>query len=129
MLVPSGVTPPPIISAIEPVTTTAGRSGSSVRCARFIAPSVPCWPSSSSPRPGDDDRQLVRRQRVGVVQHRGHRQVLAADRAVDDDLQALDRREDVHGAPVAAGAIVVEDQHQIISSALRFFAGLLELRL
>ena len=30
MLVPSGVTPPPIISAIEPVTTTAGRSGSSV---------------------------------------------------------------------------------------------------
>jgi hypothetical protein len=38
---------------------------------------------------GDDDRQLVRRQRVGVVQHRGDRQVLAADRAVDDDLQPL----------------------------------------
>ena len=30
MVVPSGVTPPPIISAIEPVTTTLGRSGSSV---------------------------------------------------------------------------------------------------
>jgi hypothetical protein len=29
IVVPSGVTPPPIISAIEPVTTTAGRSGSS----------------------------------------------------------------------------------------------------
>jgi hypothetical protein len=42
MAVPSGVTPPPIISAMEPVTTTAGRSGSSTLCARFIAPSVPC---------------------------------------------------------------------------------------
>jgi len=51
MLVPSGVTPPPIISAMEPVTTTAGRSGSSVAWARFMASSVPCWPSSSSPRP------------------------------------------------------------------------------
>jgi hypothetical protein len=30
MSVPSGVTPPPIISAMEPVTTTLGRSGSSV---------------------------------------------------------------------------------------------------
>ena len=58
---------------------------------------------------GHDDRQLVRRQGVGVVQHRGHRQVLASHRAVDDDLQALDGREDVHGAPVAAGAIVVDD--------------------
>ena len=51
MLVPSGVTPPPIISAMEPVTTTAGSAGSSVRCARFMAPSVPCWPSSSSASP------------------------------------------------------------------------------
>ena len=51
MLVPSGVTPPPIISAIEPVTTTAGRSGSKVFHARFIAPSVPLRPSSSSPSP------------------------------------------------------------------------------
>ena len=58
---------------------------------------------------GDDDRQFVRRQRVGVVQHRGDRQVLAADRTVDDDLQALDRGEDVDCAPVAACAIVVED--------------------
>ena len=58
---------------------------------------------------GDDDRQFVRRQRVGVVEHRGHRQVLAADRTVDDDLQALDRGEHVDGAPVAAGAVVVED--------------------
>ena len=51
MLVPSGVTPPPIISAIEPVTTTLGRAGSRVRCARFIACSVPCWPSSASDSP------------------------------------------------------------------------------
>jgi hypothetical protein len=51
MLVPSGVTPPPIISAMEPVTTTAGKAGSSVFQARFIAPSVPSRPSSSSPRP------------------------------------------------------------------------------
>ena len=58
---------------------------------------------------GDDDRQFVRRQRVGIVQHRRHRQVLAADRAVDDDLQALDRGEDVDRAPVAAGSVVVED--------------------
>ena len=51
ILVPSGVTPPPIISAIEPVTTTDGRVGSSVLWARFIACSVPFWPSSSSARP------------------------------------------------------------------------------
>ena len=78
---------------------------------------------------GDDDRQLVRRQRVGVVQHRRDRQVLAADRTVDDDLQALDRREDVDRAPVATGAIMVEDEHQIISSALRFFASFSRRRL
>ena len=39
---------------------------------------------------GDDDRQLVRRQTIGVVQHGRNGQVLAADRTVDDDLQALD---------------------------------------
>ena len=50
MLVPCGVTPPPIISAIDPVTTTAGRAGSSVCQARFIASSVP-EPISSSDRP------------------------------------------------------------------------------
>jgi hypothetical protein len=51
MFVPSGVTPPPIISAIEPVTTTLGVFGSSTLWARFMAPSVPVCPSSSSPRP------------------------------------------------------------------------------
>jgi len=50
-LVPSGVTPPPIFSAIEPVTTTAGRFGSSTACARLTAPSVPSRPSCSSARP------------------------------------------------------------------------------
>ena len=109
MPVPSGVTPPPIISAIEPVTTTLGRSGSSVVCARRIAPSVPWRPSSSSESAGDDDRQFVRRQRVGVMEHRGDRQILAADGTVDDDLQALDRGEDIDGAPIAARPVVVED--------------------
>ena len=60
---------------------------------------------------GDDDRQFMRRQAVGVVQHRRHRQVLAADRAVDDDPQAPDRREGVDGPPVAAGSVVIENQH------------------
>lgn len=60
---------------------------------------------------GDDHRQLMRRQPVGIVQNGGHREVLAADRAVDDDLQALDGREDVDGAPITAGAVEVVDQH------------------
>jgi hypothetical protein len=51
MLVPDGVTPPPIISAIEPVTTTDGKSGSSAACARRIEPSVPSRPSCSSASP------------------------------------------------------------------------------
>ena len=119
MLVPSGVTPPPIISAIEPVTTTAGRSGSSVGVRALHRAFGAVAAELLLAEAGDDDRQLVRRQRVGVVQHRGDRQVLAADRAVDDDLQALDRGEDVDRAPVAAGAIVIEDEHQIrCSSAL-----------
>ena len=50
-LEPSGVTPPPIISAMLPVTTTDGSSGSSVRLARVIALSVPFIASSSSERP------------------------------------------------------------------------------
>ncbi len=47
-LLPSGVTPPPIISAMLPVTTTAGMSGSCVAAARRSAPSVPCMDSESS---------------------------------------------------------------------------------
>ena len=72
----------------------------------------------------DHDRQFVRRQRVGIMQDRGDRQVLAADRAVDDDLHAFDRGEDINRAPIAAGAIMVEHKHQIISSALRLGRGL-----
>ncbi len=60
---------------------------------------------------GDDHRQLVRRQPVGIVQNGGHREVLAADRAVDNDLQAPDGREHVDGAPITAGAVEVFDQH------------------
>ena len=84
MLVPSGVTPPPIISAIEPVTTTAGRSGSSVAMRALHRALGAVLAELFFGQAGDDDRQFVRRQRVGVVQHRGDRQVLAADRAVDD---------------------------------------------
>ena len=58
---------------------------------------------------GNHDRQLVRGERVGVVQHRGDGQILATHRAVNNHLQALDRREHVHRAPIAASAIVVED--------------------
>ena len=65
---------------------------------------------------GDDDGKLVGRQRIGVMQHRRDRQVLASDRAVDDHLQPLDRGEDVDGAPISAGAIVIEDQHHTGSS-------------
>ena len=58
---------------------------------------------------GDHNRQLVRWQCVGVMQHRGDRQVLAADRAVDHHLQALDGRENIDRAPVTACAVVVND--------------------
>ena len=37
--------------AIDPVTTTAGKSGSRVAWARFIAPSVPSRPNCSSAKP------------------------------------------------------------------------------
>ena len=71
----------------------------------------------------DHDGQFMRGQCIGVVQDRGDRQVLAAHRAIDDHLQALDGREDIHSPPVAAGAIVVEDHHVPIASeaALAFF--------
>ena len=60
---------------------------------------------------GNDDRQLVRRQAVGVMQYRRHRQILAADGAVDDDAQAPQRREGVDGAPISSRAVVIENQH------------------
>ncbi len=58
----------------------------------------------------DDDRQFVRGKRVGVVQDRSDGKVLAADRAVDDHLQSLDRGEGVDRPPVPAGAIMIEDE-------------------
>jgi hypothetical protein len=60
---------------------------------------------------GDDHRQLVRRQPVRIVQNGRHGEVFAAHRSVDDDLQALDGREDIDGAPITAGAVEVVDQH------------------
>ncbi len=62
---------------------------------------------------GDDDRQFMRGQGIGVMQHRGDGQVLAADRAVNDDLQALDGREDVDRTPVAARAVMIEDERHV----------------
>ena len=70
MLVPSGVTPPPIISAMEPVTTTAGRSRSSVLPGALHRGLGAGLAELLLAEAGDDDRQLVRRQGVGVVQHR-----------------------------------------------------------
>ena len=122
MLVPSGVTPPPIISAIEPVTTTAGRYGIEHAMRALHRAFGAGLAEFFLAETGDHDRQFMRRQRVGIMQHRGDRQILAADRAVDDDLHALDGGEGVDRAPIATRAIVVEDEHQIISSALRFLA-------
>ena len=59
----------------------------------------------------DDDGQFMGRQRVGVVENRSDGQVLAADGAVDDDLQPLDGGEDIDRAPIAAGSVVIEDEH------------------
>ena len=57
---------------------------------------------------GDHNRQLVRGQGVGVMQHRCDGQVFAAHRAVDHHLQAFDGGEHIHRTPVTAGAVVVE---------------------
>ena len=90
---------------------------------------------------GDHDRQFVWRQGIGVMQHRGHRQVLATHGPVDHHLQAFDGGKDVDGTPVAARTIVVKHQrrlagqsrwcfgcaHEPISSALaflRFFSAM-----
>jgi hypothetical protein len=48
---------------------------------------------------GYHDRQFVRGEGVGVVQHRGDGQILTAHRAINDDLQALDRREHIYTEP------------------------------
>ena len=50
-MIGGGVTPPPIISAMLPVTTTAGMSASCVPAARRSAASVPFMDNSSSERP------------------------------------------------------------------------------
>ena len=61
-------------------------------------------------KPRHHDRQLMRRQRVGVMQHRGDRQVLATHRAVDHHLQALDRAERIDRAPIPPRPVVILDQ-------------------
>ena len=109
MFEPSGVTPPPIISAMRAGDDDARQ----IRIERRVRASHRAFgavaPELLFRQTRDDDRQFVRRQRVGVVQDRRDRQVLATDRAVDDDLQALDRGEDVDSAPVAACPVVVEN--------------------
>ena len=111
MLVPIGVTPPPIISAMDPVTTTAGSAGSSVFQARAHRPFGAVAAQLFLAQPRHHDGQLMRRQRVGVVQHARDRQVLAAHRAVDHHLQALDRAEGIDRPPVAARPVMILDQH------------------
>ena len=75
-------------------------------------------------QPRDHDGQFMRRQRVGVMQHRCHRQVFTPDRAVDDDLQPLDGAEGIDRPPIAPCPIMILHQHQIISSALAALASL-----
>jgi hypothetical protein len=53
------------------------------------------------------DGQFVRWQGIGIVENGRDRQVLATHWPVDDDLQALDRREDVDGTPVAASPVMI----------------------
>ncbi len=93
MLEPSGVTPPPIISAIDPVTDDRRQIG----IERQPGPAHRAFGAVLSQlvfrQAADDDGQFMRRQRIGVMQHRGDGQVLAAHRTVNDDLQALDRGE------------------------------------
>ena len=59
-----------------------------------------------------DDRQLMRRQRICVMQHCRYGQIFASHRTVDDDLQAFYGGENIDGAPIAAGSVVIEDEHQ-----------------
>ncbi len=65
-----------------------------------------------------DDGQLVRGKCICVVQHGCDRQVLAAHRAVDHHLKALDRGKGVNRPPVAPCPVMILHQHQIISAAL-----------
>jgi hypothetical protein len=118
-LLPSGVTPPPIISAIEPVTTTAGRSWSLRRGGALHRALGAGLGEGSLVEAGHHHGEFVRRQGVGVVKDGGDGQVLAADRAVDHGTQAAHGAEGIDGAPVAAGAIVVEDEHRASSPPLR----------
>ena len=67
--------------------------------------------------PRDDNRQFMRRQRVRVVQHRRHWQVLATDGTVDDHPQSAHGREGVDRAPIAAGPVVIEDEHAQVPTA------------
>ena len=64
---------------------------------------------------GDDDGQFMRWQRISVVEDGRHRQVLATDRAVDDDFQPAHRGEGINGAPISPRAIMVENQHDLRS--------------
>ena len=107
ILVSSGVTPPPIISAMDPVTTTDGFLGSSV-CVLYAG--HPQCRVDRVPLRQDPSQQWV----VRVVA--GHR-CSEAPRSQEDfhthgtinnDLQALHRSKDINRAPVSSGAIVIK---------------------
>ena len=57
---------------------------------------------------GHHDRHFMRRQCIGVMQHRCHRQILATHRSVNHHLQAFDGGEYIHRSPIATGAVVVQ---------------------
>ena len=60
----------------------------------------------------------MRRKAVGIMQHRCDRQVFAADRTVNNHLESLYRGERVNCAPIATGAVMVDDEcHDPIASA------------
>ena len=77
----------------------------------------------------DNDRQFMGRQSIGIMQHRRHRQILAAHRPVDNHLQALDGAKRIDCAPIATCPVMIEDQHQTGSSVLRAAAAFSSLRL
>ncbi len=65
-----------------------------------------------------DDGQFMRWQTVGIMQYRSHRQILAANRTVDNNLQPLDGCERVNRTPVAACPVMIDDQrHEPMNSA------------
>jgi hypothetical protein len=67
-----------------------------LHAARFMEPSSAFATQLLFCQASDHNGQLVRWQAVGVMQHRSHRQMLSAHRAVDHNLRAFDGGEHIH---------------------------------